>query len=103
MGKVKNLIWGEIEYDTEEAIQLHPETTPSWFREDDITPVPTREEIDAAHQASHEAFERFYADREAGRDTTESHAQYMSAIKLTCDLWFLKNQADLKGAPICSI
>lgn len=68
-----------------------------------VTAVPTREEIKAAHQASHEAFERFYADREAGRDTTESHAQYMSAIKLTCDLWFLKNQADMKGAPICSI
>ncbi len=95
--KVKNLYWDEITSET------YDETTPSWFREDDITPVPTREEIDAAHQASHEAFERFYADRKAGRDTTESHAEYMSAIKLTCDLWFLKNQADMKGAPICSI
>ena len=94
--KVKNLYWDEITSETYE------ETTPAWFREE-VTPVPTRADISAAHQASHEAFERFYADREAGRDTTDSHAAYMSAIKLTCDLWFRKNQADLKGAPICSI
>lgn len=98
MGKAKNLIWDEIEYDEEgpPILPLPTETEP-------VRTVPTQQDLSDAAQASFDAFEVFYADREAGRDTTESHAAYMSAIKLTCDLWFLKNQADLKGAPICSV
>lgn len=36
MGKVKNLIWDEIEYDTYE------ETTPTWFRDDPVRAVPPK-------------------------------------------------------------
>ena len=36
MGKVKNLIWDEIEYDQEAPITLAPECTPRWLG----APVP---------------------------------------------------------------
>jgi len=91
--KVKNLYWDEIE--------LFEETTPSWFREEAVTAVPSLEDLQAAVAATFDAFEAYDADKKASRDTTESHAAYMSAIEHQCDLSNRRFVAALQEAPIC--
>lgn len=81
-------------------IKLYPETTPSWLS-DPVQAVPTLDDLKAAVAETYEAFERFNADREAGRDTTESHASYMCAIERQCDLNNQRFVAALKEAPVC--
>lgn len=91
MGKVKNLIWDEIEHDTE-CIMTPP-----------VTAVPTQQDLSDAAQASYDAFEVFWSEQQAGQDTTESHAAYMGAIERHAELRFQRNQALLKEAGVCSI
>lgn len=82
MGKVKNLIWDEIEHDTEEP----------------ITPVPSWEDVKQAINESYEAHERWHDD-----PTHENWCIYMSAINRASSLNADLNHAILMEAEICSI
>ena len=82
MGKVKNLIWDEIELQNDQP---------------PVRAIPTQGDIKAAAAARYEAFERFDADRKAKRDTTESHAAYRFAINHEADVNCQRFHAILMG------
>jgi hypothetical protein len=64
--KVKNLYWDEITSET------YDETTPTWFREEAVSAVPTLEDLSAAAQASYDAFEAYHEAYKAGQDVTDA-------------------------------
>lgn len=82
MGKVKNLIWDEIEFDQEEPVQ----------------PIPTWEDIKQAINESYEAHERWHADQ-----TPENWCIYMTAIERASSLNADHFHATLMEAEIVSI
>lgn len=98
MGKVKNLIWDEIEHDTEEPVQLHPECCPRWFHDDAIRAVPTPDQIHEAHLAKLDAWTAWAASDEDC--SGELWADYQCAIELHADMEFRRNQAALIDSPI---
>lgn len=54
--------------------------TPLEGKREAVQVVPTWADVQAALEASHQAFEKYDADKKAGRDATDSFAEYMSAI-----------------------
>ena len=77
MGKVKNLIWDEIEIQNDQP---------------PVRAIPTQSDLEAAHTASYEAFERFDADPSA-----ENREAYMWAINRAADLRCQRFHAILMG------
>ncbi len=95
MGKVKNLIWDEIEFDQEEPIQ----PIPSLEDKEAVQVVPSEEQIRAAHLEKLDAWLAYVMAETP--DQEDRWADYLGAIEHHANLTFQRDQANLSEAVIC--
>ena len=76
---------------------------PSLGDKEAVQVVPTWSDVQAALSASHEAFQKYSAEYDAGQDVTESWADYMSAVNHAASIGADHFYATLMEAEIVSV